>query len=310
MELRHLRYFTAVVESKGYRNASRRLHIAQPALSQAVVDLEEELGLKLFVRRGPQIQLTPAGKVFHQEAKRTLEQADLAISAARRADKGQTGSLRIGFIPSATQHFLPQVIRSYKQQNPGIELTIQELTPAKQMEAFSKGELDLGFTREVGSVHPGFDSCFLFQVPLVAVLPRSHAVSNGQIHIRELAEERFILLGRAESPVLFDSIISLCRDADFSPRFDSHAYLAESMFLMVTAGEGVAIVPAWARRFLTEDLQLVRLLPDTVQVELVLLWKHEDTSLALRSFLGLVKTGLQDLHDRTGREFGMPQTPP
>ena len=102
MELRHLRYFTAVVEAKGYRNASRRLHIAQPALSQTVTDLEDELSLKLFERKGPRVKLTPAGEAFYQEAKRTLAQAEHAVTVAKRADKGQTGTLRIGFIPFAT----------------------------------------------------------------------------------------------------------------------------------------------------------------------------------------------------------------
>ncbi len=165
MELRHLRYFTAVVEAKGYRNASRRLHIAQPAVSQTVNDLEDELGLKLFARKGLQVHLTAPGEVFYKEAKRTLAQAEAAVTAAKRAEKGQTGTLRIGFIPFATQHFLPDLLRTYKQQNPGIELSIRELTPARQLEAFAKGELDVAFTREIGSAHPAYVSRVLFHVP-------------------------------------------------------------------------------------------------------------------------------------------------
>ena len=299
MELRHLRYFTAVVEAKGYRNASRRLHIAQPALSQTVTDLEEELGLKLFVRKGPQVQLTSAGEAFYQEAKRTLAQAEHAVTVAKRADKGQTGTLRIGFIPFATQHFLPELLRSYKQQNPGIELSIRELTPARQLEAFEKGELDVCFTREVGSAHPGYLSRLLFHVPLVAILPGSRSVTDGHIHIKDLAKDRFILLEREESPLLFDSILSLCGDAGFSPRFDSHSHLAESMYMLVKAEEGIAILPAWARSFAMDGLQCAHLLPDTVQVELVLLQKRDATSFALRSFVQLLETDLQSIQDKT-----------
>ena len=299
MELRHLRYFIAVVDAKGYRNASRRLHIAQPAVSQTVTDLEDELGLKLFVRKGLQVHLTAPGEVFYQEAKRTLAQAEAAVTAAKRAEKGQTGTLKIGFIPFATQHFLPELLRTYKQQNPGIELSIRELTPARQLEAFAKGELDAAFTREVGSAHPAYVSRLLFHVPLVAILPESRSIKDGNVHMKDLANDRFILLAREESPSLFDSIFSLCSDAGFSPKFDSHSHLAESMYMLVKAEEGIAILPAWARAFAMDGLQCANLLPDTVQVELVLLQKRDETSLALRSFVQLLETKLAGIQEIT-----------
>src|ERR1700744_5728243 len=102
MELRHLRYFTAVVQWKGYREASRHLHIAQPSISETVADLEQELGLKLFSRVGRTAQVTPEGEVFYTEAVRTLAQAASAINTAKRAAKGEVGKLSIGFVSSAT----------------------------------------------------------------------------------------------------------------------------------------------------------------------------------------------------------------
>src|SRR2546430_2073131 len=97
MGLRHLRYFTAVVQWESYREASRRIHVAQPAISQTVVNLEEELGLKLFSRAKRIAQLTPEGEVFYAEAVRTLAQAELAIETARRAARGEIG--RLDWIP-------------------------------------------------------------------------------------------------------------------------------------------------------------------------------------------------------------------
>src|ERR1700747_152085 len=98
MELRHLRYFTAVVQWKGYREASRRLHIAQPAISQTVADLEDELGLKLFSRAKRVAQLTPEGEIFYADALRPVGQVELAVSTAKRAAKGEVGKLSIGFL--------------------------------------------------------------------------------------------------------------------------------------------------------------------------------------------------------------------
>ena len=157
----------------------------------------------------------------------------------------------------------------------------------------------MGFTREVGSAHPAYVSRLLFHVPLIAVLPQSRSVINGHVHIRDLAKDRFILLERQESPSLFDSILTLCGDAGFSPRFDSHSHLAESMYMLVKAEEGIAILPAWARSFAMQGLQCANLLPDTVQVELVLLQIRDATSLALRSFVQLVETDLQRIQEKT-----------
>ena len=96
MELRHLRYFTAVVQWKGYREASRHLYVAQPSISEAVSDLERELGIKLFSREGRVARLTPEGQVFYEEAIKTLAQAERSIATAQRAGKGEIGRLGIG----------------------------------------------------------------------------------------------------------------------------------------------------------------------------------------------------------------------
>ena len=104
MELRHLRYFTAVVQWKGYREASRHLHITQPSISEAISDLESELGIKLFSRDGRVARLTPEGQVFYEEAIKTLAQAERSIATAQRAAKGEIGRLGIGFIEIGRAH--------------------------------------------------------------------------------------------------------------------------------------------------------------------------------------------------------------
>src|SRR5246127_2977948 len=125
MELRHLRYFTAVVQWKSFREASRRIHVAQPAISQTVADLEEELGLRLFSRAKRIAQLTPEGEVLYAEAVRALAQAELVIETARRAARGEIGRLSIGFLGSATSAFLPSLLRKFKATYPGVKLTLK-----------------------------------------------------------------------------------------------------------------------------------------------------------------------------------------
>jgi DNA-binding transcriptional LysR family regulator len=222
MELRHLRYFTAVVECQGYRGASRRLHIAQPSISQAVSDLEDELGLKLFSRTGRNATVTPEGEIFYADAIRILQQAETAILTAKRAAQGEVGRLSIGFIGSATLSFLPDLIRRYKLEHPNVKLTLHDLYPVELDKACDRGEIDIAITRPLSLERSkSRQSRLLLHDPLIAVLPRSRKLKNKKIRLAELADERFILFHRAGAPVVFDTIVGACRSQGFSPRVEN-----------------------------------------------------------------------------------------
>ncbi len=226
MELRHLRYVASVVEAKRYRNASRHLHIAQPAVSQAVADLEDELDLELFVRKGSGVHLTTAVESSkHKECRQSTGAGRLRDGSYEASRQGSDRGAEVGVRSIRHAHFLPQLLCEYMKQNPNTEVVVRELTPAKLDEALPGNELDVEFTRESRSHHPQYTSRWLFEVPLVAVLPASRTVNEGTINIKELATDRFILLERLKSSRLFDSIAQLCRAAGFAPRVDSRAHL-------------------------------------------------------------------------------------
>jgi DNA-binding transcriptional LysR family regulator len=289
MELRHLRYFTAVVQWKGYREASRRLHVAQPAISQTVADLERELGLQLFSRAKRTAQLTPEGEVFYSEAMRTLAQAELAIATAQRAAKGEIGKLSIGCLGSATYAFLPELLRNYKARYLGVKLTLQELTPLQQEVAFDKGLIDIGFTRTLTPEQSKtFASRTLYNDPMMAVLPVSRQVKTKRVRIADLANDPFILFHREGAPPLFDTITGMCNDAGFSPKVENEPNMMQTVLSLVEAGEGVSIVPACVRNLRSDGVRFYRLQPDEVRVELVAAWKKENPSVVLRSFLDLI----------------------
>ena len=182
MELRHLRYFTAVVQWKGYREASRHLYIAQPSISEAVSDLESELGIKLFSREGAWRDLLLKGEVFYEEAIKTLAQAERSIATAQRAAKGEIGRLGIGFIGFATYPFLPDLLRKYKTRHPGVALRLEENVPSGQDLAFDRGEIDIGFTRPPSADRSSsYESRLLFREPLVVALPKD-SQGEGEAH--------------------------------------------------------------------------------------------------------------------------------
>lgn len=289
MELRHLRYFTAVVQWKGYREASRQIHVAQPAISQTVADLEEDLGLKLFSRAKRVAQLTPEGEVFYAEAVRTLAQAELAIETARRAARGEIGSLSIGFLGSATSTFLPELVRTFKAQHPGVRLTLQELTPLQQEAAFDKGLIELGFTRALTTVQSKtLSSRVLYRDPMMAVLPASREVKTKSVRLADLSKDSFVLFHRDGAPPLFDMITRMCNKAGFSPRVECEPNLMQTVLTIVEADQGVSIVPACVRNLRSDRVRFYRLQPDDVRVELVAAWRKQAPSVALCAFLGVI----------------------
>jgi DNA-binding transcriptional LysR family regulator len=265
------------------------LHVAQPAISQTVADLEDELGLKLFSRAKRVAKLTPEGEIFYTEAIRSLAQVELAINTARRAAKGEVGKLSIGFLGSATYAFLPKLVRRFKAQNPGVKLTLQELSPMHQEAAFQRGEIDIGFTRALtAELEKAFASRSLYQDPMMAVLPRSRQVKTKRVRISDLANERFVLFHRDGAPGLFDTITGICSDAGFSPRVENEPNMMQTVLSLVEAEEGVSIVPACVRNLRSDGVCFYRIQPDNVRVALIAAWKKEAPSVVLRAFLDLI----------------------
>ena len=300
MELRHLRYFTAVVQWKGYRQASRHLYIAQPSISETVSDLENELGIKLFSREGRVARLTPEGQVFYEEALKTLAQAERSIAAAQRAAKGEIGRLGIGFMGFASCPFLPELLRKYKARHPGVSLRLEENVPSGQDLAFDRGEIDIGFTRPPSSERgSSYESRLLFREPLVVALPKSRRVKAKRIRISDLAGERIVTFQRASSPEVFDTIIRVCNDSGFSPRLHNELNNMHSVLATVEAEDGVAIVSASARNLRADNVSFFRLQPDDVRIDFVAAWKKKEPSVALKLFLELLEEELPVIRQKT-----------
>src|SRR6266436_236131 len=150
MELRHLRYFVAVGEEQHYGRAALRLRVVQPALSRQIQDLEEELGFKLFERLPRGVKLSPAGKLFLEDARRILQDVNEAAARAARVARGQSGTLRVGFSENASwRGVVPESLRRFREIQPDAELQLQPLPSLEQLEAIRSGRLDAGFVLDM-----------------------------------------------------------------------------------------------------------------------------------------------------------------
>jgi DNA-binding transcriptional LysR family regulator len=300
MELRHLRYFTGVVQWKGYREASRHLYVAQPSISQAVADLENELGIKLFSREGRVARLTPEGAIFYEEALKTLAQAEQSIVTAQRAARGEIGRLGIGFMGFTACSFLPDLIRKYKVRHSGVALRLIEDVPNGQDIAFDRGEIDIAFTRPLPADRRAhYEARLIFSEPLMAALPKERRVKTKRIRIADLAGERFISFRRMSSPEVFDTIVRVCNDNGFSPLLQNELNNMNSVLSTVEAGEGVAIIPATARNLRADNVGFYRLQPDDVRIDFVAVWPKTEPSVPLRLFVELLEEELPAIRQKT-----------
>jgi DNA-binding transcriptional LysR family regulator len=293
MELRHLRYFVAVAEELNFGRAAKRLHIAQPPLSRQIRDLEREIGTPLFERSSRGVALTPAGYAFLPEARLTLAQAERAQRTALRAARGETGRLRIGFVEAATHSgVLPDVLGFFRMHLPSIGLSLFEMDPPQQADAFRDGRIDLGILHS-----PPLDADQWLRVeavytdPLVAALPQTHRLaSRPRLALADLATEPFVLFPRLVAPALYDDVIARCRAAGFSPRLVQEAAGWHTIVSLVGAGLGVAFVPRSLAQLQRPGLVYRSVRDLKVDMGLSAAWKRGEKSPVRTRFVTVLKT--------------------
>lgn len=290
MELRHLRYFRAVAEFGSFTAAARKLHVAQSSISEQILDLEGEIGGALLDRSGRQVRLTPQGQVFLEEARKTLEAADRAVDLTRRSLRGEVGTLTIGFFLWGAGGFFPRIIREYRARRPGIRLSLVDMLASEQMVALEEGRIDVGLTRPP---EPPFDktlrSELLYRDPIVVALPRNHPLAGKTVKIPSLATQGLVLCDRRMTPVLYDSIISMCTQAGFSPRIVNTSATWSGILTLVEAGEGLGLVPAGVRHLQTRNITFSKLIPDHLSLGLSVAWNPKNQGPALHDFLALLR---------------------
>jgi len=281
VELRHLRYFVAVAEELHFGRAAERLRIAQPPLSRQIKDLEREVGTPLFDRVPRGVELTPAGQAFLPEARLTLAQAERAQRTAQRAALGETGRLRVGFVEAATHTgILPDVLGFFRVHLPAIGLSLFELDPLRQEEAFRDGRIDLGILQ--GSMLESarwLREESIYTEPIVLAVPGEHRLAGRtRFTLASLAEEAFVLFPRQTDPALFDDIVSRCRTAGFSPRVVQEATGWHTLTSLVGAGVGIGFVPKSITAFQQQGVAY-RSIPDlSVQMMLSAVWRAGEKS--------------------------------
>jgi DNA-binding transcriptional LysR family regulator len=282
-ELRHLRYFVAVAEELNFSRAAKRLQMAQPPLSVAIRQLEQEIGASLFHRSSREVTLTEAGSALLPGARRTLAEADAAVVAAQRAASGEIGSLRVAYNWSARFETLPALGQAFARQRPDVELVTEEMRPNRMAAALRSGTIDVAL-----ALYPDIISELSYRPirneRVVAVVSSSHPLAGQEtIDLAALAEE-FLLFPRDLAPRLHDFYANLCRSAGFEPKQGNESSRTRWMIGTWEASTA-ALFPQSVGADLPDGLVAVLIAAPADSVETELVWRGDNESPTLAAFV-------------------------
>lgn len=288
MELRHLRYFVGVGEEQHFGRAAERLHIAQPALSRQIKDLETEIGFPLFDRLPRGVKLSAAGKLFLEDARRILGEVQLATRRAERVASGKAGTLRVGFVEAISWHgVVPEFFRRFRRKQPDAELTPVPMLSVEQEEAVRSNRLDAGFIVSMGTLGKELNHRLVAQDKVVLAAPKEHPLAKQKrLRLSNLNDVPFVWLSRRVNPAAYDRLMEACFRGGLKwPRIVQEAYDHASMLSLVSCRLGVALVSDSARWQCPRGVVLLPVVDLKVPVPFFLIWRKDNRSPLLQRFL-------------------------
>jgi DNA-binding transcriptional LysR family regulator len=296
MDLRQLRYFIAVAEEANITRAAERLGMQQAPLSQQIKAIEHELDVRLFRRKARGVELTECGRVLLDQGRLVLERLDHALLLTRRTARGEQGRLCVGIAPTGPFHpFVPRVIRAFREAHPLVAMSLEECLSRQAVERLRGEQIDVAFLRAAVADPQGLIVQPLLEEPMVVALPSAHELAGRDrrgepLALGALAEETFIVFGRTTGPGLLDATVAACLRAGFSPRLGQEAPRITSTLGLVSAGLGIALVPASMQRVRVDGVTYRRLTSagrPTAVLNFAL--RRGDPSAVVRNFFDLVR---------------------
>jgi LysR family hca operon transcriptional activator len=286
MELRHLRYFIAVARHGSFNRAAQTLHLTQPALSRQVKDLEEELSVPLFVRGKNAVTLTAAGDSFYEEAREIIARAELAVQRVR--NEPRTEVLRVGYAPSVTAGILPDALQRFHAEHPRVRVELADLFPQDMASKARDGELDIVITLEFpGAAAPNFRWEELYKIPIVLVMPASHALAKlKRIPPGRLREVPLVGLAPESFPEYVPHIKKILKPFGVRPQFVTlERDGVATMFASIEAFNAAAILAKSAVSFMPRSLVCRPFFPAFDPVTAMIGWSRKNPKPHLKAFI-------------------------
>jgi DNA-binding transcriptional LysR family regulator len=251
VELRLWRQFVAVAEELHFGRAAARLHMTQPPLTQAIAQLERLLQVRLFERTKRSVRLTDPGAALLPQARELLARALSLPQQARAAAGGETGRLRLAFVSTVGFSLLPEWVRAFRAEHPQVQLELVEATGDVQLGLLERGEVDAGFMlHSPGFAPAGLERLQVAREPLVLAVPEAHALARSpRLALPAVLREPLVMFPRRILPSLHDALLAMYHEAGQEPRIAQEAIQMQTIVNLVSAGLGLAWVPASVRGF-------------------------------------------------------------
>ncbi|NNK75969.1 MAG: LysR family transcriptional regulator [Maribacter sp.] len=288
LELRHFNYFLAVAEELHFRQAAEKLFISQPGLSRQIKQMEEILGTRLFERNKRKVALTPAGDYLKSELEFILNHLEVTKRQLKAIGEGNLGEIRIGFLGSAMQNVIPELLLQLKDKYSRIKTSLEELSNNAQVNAVLKDKLDFGFVR-LSRVPKGIELHPVFEDTFSVVLPKGHSLNATSFQgLHQLSTESFILFSQDYSPLYYDTVMSICEDAGFTPDVSHKSVHAQTIFKLVENSMGIAIVPTSLQYGFQMDVKFIELKKIPQRAVLSVIWKSDNRNPVLHRCIELL----------------------
>ncbi len=299
VDVRQLRHFAAVAEVLHFGRAAKQLNMTQPPLSQSIMALERELGASLFVRSKRSVALTPFGEQWLVHVRTVLAGIGALPELAKRLREGQAGRLELSFVSTADYSILPDLVRRYATLYPAVEMALTEATSDVQITALldGKGHVGIIIPPAGGALPEPLSYRMLLSEPLVAAVPESWiedgrlSLSADQLPLEAVIEAPLIIFPRRSAPAFYDLVVGYLTACGGKPRIVQQAIQMQTIISLVSAGMGIALVPASLRHLARTGVRYVGLRGEAPCLESGIVWRRSDTTPTLERFLKVALEG-------------------
>lgn len=287
IEIRHLKYFLAVAEELHFRKAAEKLFISQPGLSKQIKFLEEELGVILFERHNRKVVLTKVGEYLKKEFTTQLNTLSHTLENAKLLQDGKKGELKIGYVGSAMQDVIPNLLLKFEKNHPDILFDLKELDNQKQIKDLVSLNLDLGFVR-LERVPRNLEILPILKENFCLVLPKNHKIDATNFKgLQQFKEEQFILFDAKYSTSYYEKVMQIFDDCGFSPLVSHNTIHSSSIFKLVENNFGISIIPKSLAQKRGHKIKFVELNMIPQKTTLSVIWNKKSDNLILNKFLKL-----------------------